>query len=137
MCRSMTLSGELISFTRAIDDATFVSTRLAAAMVICAHALKINRRLAWLAYRRQRIACARLFFDPLLFVADDVEQELFIFSARKIFFAVLLVGAVVQWLARFAVKLLRCPFSDAAVEVNVGRVELFLAWLEESVQPFD
>ena len=101
---------------RATDDAIVVSIRLVAVIVIFAECLKINRRLAWLTNGGERIARARFFFDPLLFVADDVEQQLFVFGAGQIFFAVLLVGAVIQCFSGFAVKLLSCPFSDAAVE---------------------
>src|SRR5580658_9009290 len=96
--------------------------------------LEVNGRFARLANGRQRIARAFFFFDPLLFVADDVEQQLFIFRAGKILFAVLLVGAIVQWLAGFAVILLPRPPSDVAVEVDVGGVEPLLTRLQERVQ---
>src|SRR5258706_5050874 len=43
------------------------------------YALNINRRLAWLDDRRQWIARAFFFLDPLLLVAKNVEQQLFIF----------------------------------------------------------
>src|SRR5208282_3060755 len=90
------------------------------------HFLYIDRRLPRLADGGQRIARALFLFDPLLFVADDVEQQIFILRTGQILFTVLLVTAVVQRLAGFAVVFLPCPFSDAAVEVDVGRVELLL-----------
>src|ERR1035438_3870482 len=49
----------------------------------------------------------------------------------------LLVAAVVERRAVFAVVLLACPFSNAAIKVNVGRVELLLAWLQGHVQSLD
>src|SRR5216684_4212140 len=99
--------------------------------------LDVNRLPARLPNRRERIARACLLFDPLLFVADDVEQQFFILRAGKVLLTVLLVAAVVQRLASLAVVLLPCPLSDAAVKADVGRVELLLARRQESVQPLD
>src|ERR1019366_3085186 len=99
------------------------------------YSLKVNRRLPRLGNGGQRIPRARFFFDPLLFVADDVEQQVFILRAGQILFTMLLVAAIVERFAGLAVVLLACPFSDAAIKVNVGRVELLLAWLQGHVQP--
>ncbi len=99
--------------------------------------LNVDGLLPRLANRRQGIACTRFLFDPLLFVADDVEQQLFIFRAGKILFTVLLVAAVVHRLAGLAVILLPCPLSDAAVKADVGRIELLLARFQKGVQPLD
>src|SRR5258708_39428643 len=63
------------------------------------HFLDVNRLPARLANRRQRISRARFLFDPLLLVADNVEQQLFIFRAGEILFTVLFVAAVVQRLS--------------------------------------
>src|SRR5271169_6260234 len=111
MCRSMTFRGELISLMRATDAATFASTRVVAAVAIVgggscgsrrdsrsrlsSSSLNVDRRFARLGNRRQRIARSLFLFDPLLFVVDDVEQQLFIFRARQILFTMLLVAAVV------------------------------------------
>src|SRR5208282_673627 len=153
MCRSMTFRGGLISLMRATDAATFTSTRVVAAVAIfgggfCGSRrdsrprlsgclLEVDGRLARLADRRQRIARAFFFFDPLLLIADDVEQQLFILSAGEALFTVLGIAAIVQWLASFAVVLLPCPSSDVAVEVDVGRVELLLARLQKRIQLID
>src|SRR5208282_468856 len=144
--RSMTLRGGLISFTRATGAATLTLTRLVAAVAIVQrgrtrvsplHVLDINRRLARLGNRGQRIARALFFFDPLLFVADDVEQQLFVLRAGQILFTVLLVSAIVQRFTGFAVVFLPCPSSNVAVEVDIWRVELLFARLQERVQLFD
>src|ERR1700675_3554628 len=95
--------------------------------------LNIDGRLARLAYCGKRIPGASLLFDPLLFVPNNVEQQNFIFYAGQIFFAVLRVGAIVQRFTGFAMILLPRPSSDAAVEMNVGGVEPFLARLQERV----
>src|SRR5258708_18593305 len=101
------------------------------------HFLDVNRLPARLANRRQRIARAIFLFDPLLFVADDIKQQLLIFRAWQILFTVLLVTAIVQRLASLAVILLPRPLSDAALKADVGGVELFLASRRERVQALD
>src|SRR6266436_1251004 len=107
------------------------------ARVPAPHGLNVDRLLPRLANCRQRIACALFLFDPLFFVSNNVEQQLFIFRTRKILCTVLLVAAVVQRLPGLAVELLSGPLSDAAVEPDVGRVELFLAGLQKRVQALD
>ena len=77
--------------------------------------------------RRQRIARTFLLCNPLLLVGDDVEQQLLVFRGRHVFLQVLLVGAVVQRFAGLRMKLLPGPPSDAAVELDVGSVKLWLA----------
>src|SRR6266403_2824691 len=54
------------------------------ARVPAPHVLNVDGLLPRLANCRQRIACALFLFDPLLFVADDVEQQLSIFCAGQI-----------------------------------------------------
>src|SRR6266404_3198384 len=98
------------------------------------NALNIDRRFARLANGRQRVASALFFFDPLLLVAQDVQQKYLIFGTRQVLLAMLFVSAIVERLAGFAMKLLPCPASDVAIEVHVGRVELFFPRLQEGIQ---
>src|SRR5579859_3520586 len=44
------------------------------------------------------------------------------------------VGAIVERLAGFGMKLLACPFSDGAVELDVRRIQLWFAWFERVVE---
>src|SRR5216684_7694074 len=152
--RSMILSGGLIRVIRATGEFTSRLSRAVEAVAIfvgdpCGASLRwtaeggcprqavlnVDGLLPRLANRRKRIARPLFLFDPLLFVADDVEQQFFIFHAGKVLLTVLLVAAVVQRLAGLAVVLLPCPLSDAAVKTNVGRVELLLARLQKRIQP--
>src|SRR5271165_4300906 len=151
---SIMFSGGCLKTTRATGAPTSTSIRVVDAVAILSEvlaelrsagrpgaavptraSLNVNRRLARLANGRQRIARALFLSNPLLFVADNVEQQQFILGDRQIFFAMLLVAAIVQRLARLAVELLPRPFSNVAVEVDVGRVQLLLARLQKCVQP--
>ena len=100
MGRSITFRGGLLSLTRAIGASAHHlplrggRTLSAGVHVIVQWAdesvrpydlLDVNRRPARLANRGQRIARALFLLDPLLFVADDVEQQLFILRAREDF----------------------------------------------------
>ena len=49
----------------------------------------------------------------------------------------LLVGLVIQRLAGLRVELLTCPAADKAVELDIRRIQLRLAWLQHVVQTID
>src|SRR5271163_2988748 len=158
VARSITLSGGFFSVMRATCARIATSTRVVEAIAMCVklghylstlsiqhgrtkvsvpHELEVDRRFARLGNRRQRIARSFFFLYPLFFVADNVEQQLLIFSARQILFTVFLVCAIIQWFAGFAMIFLSSPASDVAIEVQVRSVELLFTRLQEGIQALD
>src|ERR1700687_1021790 len=134
----MTLRAGLLRVIRATSALTSTLSRVVEAVAIhLPIPLQVDRLPARLANRGQRIAGALFLLDPLLFVADDVEQQFFILRARQILFTMLLVAAVVQRFAGLAVVLLPCPLYNVAVKADVRRIELLLALLQKSVQALD
>src|SRR5208337_4103043 len=96
--------------------------------------LQIDGRLARFGDCCQRVSSPFLFLDPLLLVADDVEQQRLVLRCGQIHFTMLLVGRVVQRFAGLTMEARSRPAPDAAVELEVGRVVLFLPRPQEGVQ---
>src|SRR5260370_35562042 len=103
----MTFSGGLMSVMRATGELTSRLRRVVEAVAIfvggpcglrsagqprsggCVPTravLNVDGLLPRLANRRQGVACTRFLFDPLPLLAEYVEQEIFIFRVREIFF---------------------------------------------------
>ena len=137
---SMTFSGGLCSAMRATGSSIInVSRTRSAALNVAGHVI---------AYRliadfrtspmvesgsRAPVFSAIHFFSLLMMSSSN-----FLSAARRhVVFQVLFVGAVVERFAGLGVEFLASPFSDGAIELDVGRVEFRLARLQRAVEAFD
>src|SRR3954466_7101016 len=84
----------------------------------------LDSRLAHFADGQQWILCASLRRDPLLLIANDIEQRLLVCRRRHYFFDVPRVFLVVKWLAGLRVEFLVLPLADVAIELDVRTIKL-------------
>src|SRR5437868_10369505 len=83
----------------------------------------LDRRLAHFADGQQRILGAGLGRDPLLLIANDIEQHFLVGGRGHDLFNVQRVLFVIERLAGLRVELLSCPFADVAIELYVRAIE--------------
>src|SRR6202020_609795 len=139
MGMSMTFSGGCRSPMRATEPSISSEIRASLASVgglaICT--LQVDRRLPHFANSGERIASAGFLCDPFLLVVDDVEQQLLVFGRRHVIFPVLVVRTVIRRLAGLRVEFLAGPFSDRAVELDIGGTQLRFARFQCAVESGD
>src|SRR5579872_6905309 len=96
--------------------------------------LKVDRRFARLGYGFEGIARAFFRNDPLLFVGDNFEQQLFVVGAGKKIRQLLIVFFVFERRAGFRMIFLIGPAANHAIELDVWSVKFWLTRLQNRVE---